>query len=125
MHGSAHPVPDTGLPDTPPARPRWLLKRDPGRNPVIVPTVAPDEDDAFGRIRCPLCAWRPGRSARWCCSRVDEPERFTEGCGTVWDTFSTGGRCPGCQHQWRWTMCLRCGGWSLHGEWYEEDARER
>jgi len=22
---------------------------------------------------------------------------------------------------WRWTSCLRCAGWSLHEDWYEEE----
>jgi hypothetical protein len=28
--------------------------------------------------------------------------------------------CPGCAHQWRYTACLRCEGWSLHEDWYVE-----
>jgi hypothetical protein len=39
------------------------------------------------RIRCPLCDWEPRRFDRWECF-----------CGTAWNTFDTGGRCPGCGH---------------------------
>jgi hypothetical protein len=79
-----------------------------------------DVADVFGRVRCPLCAWRPDSSSRWCCNTFDTPEPDFGGCGTVWNTFSTRGQCPGCEHQWRWTSCLSCLGWSLHKDWYEE-----
>ena len=49
----------------------------------------------------------------------DTPEPPFDGCGTSWNTFLTRGRCPGCRHQWQWTSCLRCHGWSLHEDWYE------
>ena len=62
------------------------------------------------RIRCPRCAWRPGREDRWICLPA---------CGTVWNTFETGGRCPGCGHRWADTKCLRCRRWSRHADWYE------
>ena len=78
-----------------------------------------DEDDWSG-IRCPLCQWRPSRSSTWCCDPSNSPEPFFVGCGTTWNTFSTRGQCPGCQHRWRWTSCLRCAGWSLHEDWYED-----
>src|SRR6188474_465085 len=98
----------------------WLLKRDtPGRVDWR-PAFKLRHDRDRGRIRCPLCDWRPRRSSSWCCSRVDRPEGFLGGCGTVWNTFSTRGRCPGCQYRWRWTKCLRCDGWSLHEDWYLE-----
>jgi hypothetical protein len=42
-----------------------------------------------------------------------------DGCGARWNTFTTRGKCPGCRHQWQWTSCLRCLGWSLHEDWYE------
>jgi hypothetical protein len=48
------------------------------------------------------------------------PEPPFKGCGTVWNTFLTKGRCPGCSHQWRWTSCLQCQQWSLHDDWYEK-----
>jgi hypothetical protein len=70
------------------------------------------------KIRCPACAWEPGSSARWYCVETAAPEHFSPGCGTAWNTFSTRGRCPGCSHQWHWTACLHCGGWSKHEDWY-------
>jgi len=97
----------------------FLLKRDPEGVEDLVNASEPDEDDAFSRIRCPLCGWQPSASCRWSCVRVNTPEPFFMGCGTVWNTFLTRGRCPGCSHQWRWTSCLRCAGWSLHEDWYE------
>jgi hypothetical protein len=80
------------------------------------------EEPAFFGVRCPLCDWRPDASSRWCCHPSETPEPPFPGCGTVWNTFATRGRCPGCDHQWRWTSCLSCGGWSLHDEWYEHEA---
>ena len=61
------------------------------------------------RIRCPLCRWRPLRSSRWWCDR----------CGTSWNTFDTGGVCPGCAYRWLVTACLECSRWSRHADWYE------
>jgi hypothetical protein len=98
----------------------WFLKRESAQDVDITVHINQDEDDAPVRIRCPLCEWQPDKRSRWCCVRTPSPEGFFGGCGTVWDTFSTRGRCPGCQHQWRWTSCLRCNGWSLHEDWYEE-----
>lgn len=83
-------------------------------------TEQADEESAFGRIRCPLCQWQPNASSIWHCGDVGHPEYFFDGCGMEWNTFATGGRCPGCGHQWQWTSCLRCEGWSLHHEWYAE-----
>jgi hypothetical protein len=80
------------------------------------------EETDFSRIRCPLCKWQPRASDRWMCLDCGHPEFFFNGCYTSWNTFSTGGRCPGCAHQWRWTSCLRCEGWSLHEEWYAEET---
>ena len=98
-----------------------LLFRYPDRrSPVIVPDFLREEKDtAFETVRCPLCDWRPSPADAWSCRRDGPPEPPFEWCGNVWHTFSTRGRCPGCQHQWRWTSCLRCGGWSLHEDWYE------
>ncbi|RPI40052.1 MAG: hypothetical protein EHM59_21825 [Betaproteobacteria bacterium] len=59
-------------------------------------------------IFCPLCAWRPKATDRWCCPP----------CRTEWNTFWTRGLCPGCGHQWVRTQCLACGEWSLHERWY-------
>jgi len=82
-----------------------------------------DGDEALGGIRCPLCGWRPSAGDRWSCISAGTPEPFFGGCGTVWNTFSTRGRCPGCNHQWQWTTCLKCHEHSLHVDWYEEDER--
>jgi hypothetical protein len=78
-----------------------------------------DEAPDYGRIRCPLCRWRPRASSRWYCIDCGHPEYFDAGCGTAWNTFDTRGRCPGCGHRWRYTACLSCDGWSLHEDWYE------
>jgi hypothetical protein len=72
------------------------------------------------RIRCPLCEWQPKKSSRWMCWDCDYPEYFYGGCGTNWNTFETGGVCPGCNHRWIWTTCFRCGEWSRHEDWYEK-----
>src|SRR4029078_13253039 len=86
-------------------------------------TVEPeDETPDFSRIRCPLCQWQPNASSRWVCGSCGKPEYFFEGGGTVWNTFSTRGLCPGCCHQSRWTICLRCQAWSLHEEWYTKET---
>lgn len=74
----------------------------------------------YEKIRCPLCHWTPTAASRWWCADADAPEYFYGGCLTSWNTFETRGRCPGCAHQWRWTSCLRCGGWSRHEDWYVE-----
>ena len=64
------------------------------------------------RIRCPKCNWEPDGKPYWQCS-----------CGHVWDTFSTGGRCPACQKVWEDTKCPGhvggCDKWSPHLDWYE------
>ena len=74
----------------------------------------------FSRIRCPHCEWKPKSDSRWSCVSFGTPEPPFESCGTVWNTFSTRGKCPGCQHQWTWTTCLKCGMAAKHDEWYEE-----
>ena len=101
-----------------------LLKRsEPGLDVRFFTIPRGDEGEAFERIRCPLCAWRPTPASTWCCF-VGEgtPEPPFEWCGAQWNTFTTRGRCPGCQHQWKWTSCLRCSGFSLHEDWYEQDS---
>ena len=98
-----------------------LFKRpEPGKGLRIF-TLPKDEDEgnASERIRCPLCEWHPTPASTWCCLGEGTPEPPFSWCGTVWNTFSTHGRCPGCAHQWTWTSCLRCGGFSLHEDWYE------
>jgi hypothetical protein len=59
------------------------------------------------KIRCPRCAWEPGKHDRWMCL-----------CGHVWNTFDTRGVCPGCDAKWKETACLRCHQWSDHEAWY-------
>ena len=83
-----------------------------------------DQDSDFSRIRCPLCQWQPQASSRWYCANSEHPEYFFNGCGTIWNTFTTGGLCPGCGHQWRWTACLNCSGWSPHEDWYEDSSAQ-
>jgi hypothetical protein len=85
-----------------------------------------EHDDAFGAIRCPECHWHPDASSRWACvGSAGSPEPMFQGCGTSWNTFLTRGRCPSCAHQWHWTACLRCSGWSLHEDWYDAPERRR
>ena len=67
---------------------------------------------ATTRIYCPRCEWAPGPHDEWQC---------TPGCGTVWNTFETRARCPGCSKQWRVTTCLACFVASLHEEWYHDE----
>ncbi len=71
----------------------------------------PQEGPAAGqggvRIRCPRCGWAPRADDRWQCH-----------CLHVWNTFDTGGVCPGCGHRWDETQCLRCRQWSRHEHWY-------
>lgn len=38
----------------------------------------------------------------------------------MWNTFTTGGVCPGCQARWHRTQCLACGVVSPHRDWYVE-----
>jgi hypothetical protein len=94
------------------------------RAPVrdIVVRFENETRDAFDRIRCPRCAWKPDASSRWCCDYRQSPEPPFESCGAVWNTFETAGRCPGCQHRWAWTSCLQCAVFSPHEEWYESDG---
>jgi len=60
-------------------------------------------------IRCPLCGWSPTANSRWMCK-----------CGHVWNTFDTGGVCPGCLYQWQITVCLSCHKISPHSNWYQQ-----
>ena len=39
----------------------------------------------------------------------------------MWNTFDTGGTCPGCGKKWRFTQCLACNAMSLHEDWYHDD----
>ncbi len=65
------------------------------------------------RINCPKCKWEPSSRSRWVC---------TGGCGYIWNTFDTHGKCPGCSKQWMHTMCPACGQWSLHNDWYHNEV---
>ena len=82
--------------------------------PVIdtPPVTTPQEERYSGitgpRIRCPLCEWMPAPGDQWACS-----------CGHSWNTFETGGVCPGCLTQWPSTQCHECHGWSAHSAWYQ------
>jgi len=107
----------TGFPVEPVRR---CLKKDVSLDDRIVTAFTVDDAEAFTGIRCPLCAWQPDARSRWCCYSDGSPEPPFESCLTVWNTFSTRGRCPGCNHQWCWTSCLKCEGWSLHEDWYQE-----
>jgi hypothetical protein len=69
----------------------------------------------FLRIRCPECGWQPTRRDAWCCD---------PGCGHVWNTFETHGRCPSCDKHWQYTACHKCEQWSLHEAWYESQGRD-
>jgi hypothetical protein len=92
---------------------------DPTGGQTIIETIESDDREDGVRIRCPLCAWEPPPSSLWCCHGAGTPEAPFHGCDAIWNTFATQGRCPTCAHQWRWTSCLRCDGWSLHEDWYE------
>jgi hypothetical protein len=96
-----------------------LLKETRLTDPVSADQSDDERDEGLSGIRCPRCAWRPDASSRWRCAWIDTPEPYFESCGTVWNTFATRGRCPGCSHQWQWTSCLRCSQWSPHADWYE------
>lgn len=64
------------------------------------------------KVYCPLCSWAPGPHDRWMCV----PQ-----CRTVWNTFETNGKCPGCGRRWTETCCLACARWSPHEDWYHDD----
>ena len=89
-----------------------LLKRG-GGGGALDPGLRDTTRDTTGgrRIRCPKCAWEPGREDHWSCA-----------CLHVWNTFATGGVCPACQRQWLETQCPRCDGWSQHLAWYVDTS---
>ena len=103
-----------------------FLKRTPQADDLIEKAIEKEKaDDLFGRIRCPLCRWQPQKTSLWWCADTDYPEYFYQGCFAAFNTFSTGGKCPGCGHQWRWTSCLRCACWSRHEDWYENGDEQK
>jgi hypothetical protein len=79
---------------------------EPSENDVEI-LIRKGERTGGARIRCPKCAWVPRREDRWGCR-----------CGHAWNTFDTGGKCPGCGFQWSVTQCLRCKEYSPHLDWY-------
>ncbi len=101
-----------------------LLQRSLNLEEIAKRTLLLDEDATdFSQIRCPLCEWQPKSSTRWNCGDCGHPEYFYNACGAEWNTFATGGKCPGCRHQWKWTMCLHCLGWALHADWYKKNDK--
>lgn len=60
-------------------------------------------------IWCPACGYCPQAEDRWEC---------VPSCGTWWNTFWTGGVCPGCGYHWLKTQCPACGALSPHADWY-------
>lgn len=69
-----------------------------------------ERQDVRPSVACPQCAWHPAEGDTWICA--------PDGCGQQWDTFATAARCPGCEAQFSWTMCLSCGRVSPHKAWY-------
>lgn len=65
-------------------------------------------------VACPGCGYVPGPFDRWVCA--------PDGCGSLWDTFTTGGRCPECGAQFAWTVCPACGKTYSHRAWYRGPA---
>ena len=56
---------------------------------TLTPDVEEKDGDGGPFIRCPKCKWAPRAHDRWLCSK----------CGHTWNTFDTGGVCPGCRYQ--------------------------
>ena len=105
--------------------PLQVLKGDWVSDQITVNVLGLEDEEAFDGIRCPHCSWRPSASSLWCCYGIGTPEPSFEGCGMLWNTFSTKGLCPGCRHQWQWTSCLQCDQWSLHRDWYAGKSGRR
>jgi Zn-dependent protease len=61
---------------------------------------------------CPSCRSAPPLGALWACGR----------CGTPFDTFETGARCPSCGAAFGETRCADCGRASPIGEWLRAGA---
>jgi hypothetical protein len=49
-------------------------------------------------LRCPACGWVPFDLDAWKCKE----------CGFVWNSFTTDGVCPRCDHRHDETACVRC-----------------
>ena len=94
--------------------PLLLFKRTPGS--VWSPGIGDGLGERSGRprIRCPKCAWEPGRGDLWMCF-----------CLQAWHTFDTGGVCPSCDQRHVETQCLQCDDWSRHLDWYVSDDRDK
>ena len=67
--------------------------------------------DRKSEIHCPACDYRPRPEDRWEC---------LPRCGTLWNTFWTGGVCPGCGVRWPTTQCPACSKVSPHAAWYHD-----
>jgi hypothetical protein len=91
-----------GLPELPGSQMRSRQRRHRSLvqgEPMLSPDGAP--------VRCPKCEWKPSVENRWGCK-----------CRHGWNTFLTGGLCPGCGYQWTVTSCHNCGQTSPHADWY-------
>jgi hypothetical protein len=84
-----------------------VVKSKPGSLPEV---ETGDIGGAGAEIRCPLCGWTPNRGDVWACT-----------CRYLWNTFDTGGVCPGCLRRWTMTACLSCHQWSPHSDWYPKN----
>jgi hypothetical protein len=90
-----------------------------GRVAVSEPT--PGASSGLSRVCCPKCGWQPNEDSSWSCTPMGHPEYYVHGaCGHSWNTFKTGGKCPGCRHRWKNTVCLSCGELSPHKAWYAQ-----
>ncbi|MGB7208819.1 MAG: hypothetical protein WBD27_09195 [Pyrinomonadaceae bacterium] len=102
--------------------PQFLLfRKGPDDEEIAEKYEITDVDEGLRGIRCPICRWKPDRTSLWTCWDCEHPAYFYNGCGTEWNTFDTSGLCPTCSHQWIWTSCLSCWGWSKHEDWYESE----
>jgi hypothetical protein len=68
-----------------------------------------DRGEPMPGIHCPLCQWQPRTRDSWMCK-----------CGHFWNTFTTRGVCPACNHQWKHTVCVACQKMPPHEDWYGE-----
>ena len=75
-----------------------------------IPEIPDKPESGRPDVACPGCHYRPTAFDVWICQ--------PDGCGHVWDTFTTAGRCPGCDAQFPWTACPACGRAFAHKAWY-------